>query len=192
MEITKSTVTKLVISGAPALDPITVVLEAPAPGQGKILIECWGKSWAASWGGMGERSINQFFCDMDEHYLAKNLSDISGDIVDADSIKQGALREIIILRRGRRVRSSVRPERMVRLGRDEITAKEARALWDEVEGARFGDDGWSNPDLMQRVFGTEWWYRLPSKPNPEYQYLCRIIRAVQQALKLSQLQPQAA
>lgn len=183
MNIEKSTVTKLLITGAPALDPITVFLEDIEPRRGKIIIECYGKSWSSYWGGMGSNTIAQFFCSMDEHYLAKNLSDIHADIVDGDSIKDGAFRQIIALRKGRMVRSRLSVDGYVRIGRNDITAEEARELWEEVEDASFGSDGWSDPSLMQKVFGDEWWYQLPTKPNADYQYLCRIIKAVQQALQ---------
>lgn len=184
MKIEKSTVTKLTITGAPALDPITVILEDIEPRRGKIIIECYGKSWSSYWGGMGERTIAQFFCSCDEHYIAKNLDQgIHASVVDADSIKDGALRHVIFLRRGRMIGSFGNPDRKHRVGRDEITKDEARDLWDEVDCADFGDDGFRQPELMQKVFGDEWWYRLPEKPNPDYQYLCRIINAVQQALQ---------
>lgn len=186
MKIEKSTVTKLTITGAPALDPITVFLEDIEPRRGRITIRCYDEAWTAYWGGMGDRTIAQFFCECDEHYIAKNLKQgIDSTIVDGDSITEGAFREIIAMRRGRTVRSFLNPERLVRMGRNEITAEEARELWDEVDSAEFADDGWSDPKLMQKVFGDEWWYRLPTKPNPDYQYLCRIIRAVQEGLAIS-------
>lgn len=52
LNVERSTVTKLVITGAPSLDPITVFLEDLAPKRGKITVSCWGKSWTAYWGGM--------------------------------------------------------------------------------------------------------------------------------------------
>lgn len=183
MKIETSTVTKLTITGAPALDPITVILEDIEPRKGKIIIECYGKSWSAYWGGMGDRTIAQFFCSMDEHYIAKNLDQgIDSSIVDSDSIKDGALRQVIAMRRGRMIKSFLMPGKLFRYGRDDITLDDARELWGEIEDADFGDDGWRQPDLMQRIFGDEWWCLTPTKPNPDYQYLCRIICAVQQAL----------
>lgn len=66
----RSTVTKLVITGAPSLDPITVFLEDLAPRKGKITVSCWGKSWTAYWGGMWDGlSIGQFFCELNTGYI---------------------------------------------------------------------------------------------------------------------------
>jgi len=38
-------------------------------------------------------------------------------------------------------------------------------------------------DFLEETFGTEWWYELPETTNPDYAYLCRIIKAVQAGLK---------
>ncbi len=53
-------------------------------------------------------------------------------------------------------------------------------MYDEAE---YMDHHTIDHDLMQRVFGDEWWYKLPKKPNPKYQYLCRIIAAAQEGVK---------
>lgn len=85
MKIEESQVRRLTISEVPSLDPIRVMLEDIGPGQGRINIECWGKSWANFFGGMGERTIAQFFVSCDEHYLAGKLGDsIEADIFDPD------------------------------------------------------------------------------------------------------------
>ncbi|MND66925.1 hypothetical protein D3C80_583300 [compost metagenome] len=52
MNIETSTVTKLLITGAESLDPISVYLEDFAPCKGKITVSCFDKTWHAHWGGM--------------------------------------------------------------------------------------------------------------------------------------------
>ncbi len=52
MKIETSTVTKLTITEVARLDPITVILEDIEPRKGKIIIECYGKSWSSYWGGL--------------------------------------------------------------------------------------------------------------------------------------------
>ncbi|WP_211440956.1 hypothetical protein [Collimonas humicola] len=166
MQIEKSIVAQITITGAERLDPIRVCLEDIAPNKGRITISCYTKSWTAYWGSMGERTIERFFCSCNEHYIAKNLDvGIDETIIDSESIKDGCKKRVITERRKR-----------------DISKDDARELCDEIEDAVVGDDGWSDPDLMQKVFGDEWWYALPTKPNPDYAYLCRIINAVQQAL----------
>ena len=66
LQVERSTVTKLVITGAPRLDPITVFLEdfgrrdcptEPDPNyqtaQGKVTINCWDNCWNAYRAGAG-------------------------------------------------------------------------------------------------------------------------------------------
>lgn len=70
LKVERSTVTKLVITGAPNLDLITVLLEDLAPCKGKITVSCWGKSWTAYWGGMWDGlNIGQFFCELNTSYI---------------------------------------------------------------------------------------------------------------------------
>lgn len=48
------------------------------------------------------------------------------------------------------------------------------------------DDPWNDYEFMAKMYGSDmydWSDKLPKKANPEYRYLCRIIAAVQQALK---------
>lgn len=41
-------------------------------------------------------------------------------------------------------------------------------------------------DLLAEFFGPEWWHEASTatEPNPEYAYLCRIIRAVRDGLAI--------
>lgn len=61
------------ISGAPALDPVTVVFRDEGPSRGGIIVECYGKAWAAFWGGMGSNTVRQFVATCDVEYLAEKL-----------------------------------------------------------------------------------------------------------------------
>lgn len=181
MKIYSSQVTKLTITEVPRLDPITVFAEDLGPHHGKITIECYGKSWSGSWKGMPGSSITDFVRSSSVDYLAGKMTDERDTITDADSIKDGARRQIIKMRRGE-VAISRLTGRIHRLGRDEITAAKARALWEYIDIANVGDDGSGDSKLMQEIFGDEWWLSLPTRQNPNHQYLCCIISAVQNAL----------
>lgn len=171
MKIEESQVRRLTISEVPSLDPIRVMLEDIGPGQGRINIECWGKSWANFFGGMGERTIAQFFVSCDEHYLAGKLGDsIEADIFDPDGLYERAVREII------------KERRKWFMGREE-----ARRKYDDAEQLRNIEteaDAWSKASTLVEYFGDDWHCALPTKPNPDYTYLCRIIKTVQDALKV--------
>ncbi|WP_375191852.1 hypothetical protein [Marinobacter sp.] len=171
MQVELSTVRKLsltdLMSEPHKLDPVSVILEDYEPGKGKIIIECYGQSWSAFWGGMGAKSVATFFCRCDEHYIASKLSGISGDIADYEALGILAREEVVCLRRD-----------------GELNKCEARDLFDQcyrLEEAENLDQ--LDRNLMREVFGDEWWHSIPSKPNPDYQYLCRIIKAVQAGIK---------
>ncbi|MGP4843359.1 hypothetical protein ACTXGQ_04440 [Marinobacter sp. 1Y8] len=171
MQVQLSTVQKLQLTqlqeASPfRLDPVTVILEDFELGKGKIIIECFGDSWSAFWLAMGKRDIATFFCRCDEHYIAKNLSGISCGIPDYSKLTETAKQEVCRLRRD-----------------GELTAEESRSLF--VDATQFADAesvGDLDGNAMRVIFGDDWWHAIPEKPNPDYQYLCRIIKAVQEGI----------
>lgn len=163
MKITKSSVVKIKIEEIEGLDSINVFLEDLGPRRGKITIDCYGKAWSAYWGGMGDRTISQFFCSCDEHYLAKNLSNINSEIDDYENLTIETKKEIIKKRKAH-----------------EVDIETAREWFDDAETI---DHDNIDQGLLQDVFGDEWWYCIPTKSNPDYEYLCRIIKTVKEAIK---------
>lgn len=69
MKIEKRQTETYLLSDLDALDPVTVSVTNYELGRGKITIECYGKSWSTYWGGMGERTIQQFFLRCDNPYI---------------------------------------------------------------------------------------------------------------------------
>lgn len=179
LQVEFSTVTKLVITGAPNLDPITVFLEDLAPCKGKITVSCWGKSWTAYWGSMWDGlSIGQFFCELNTNYIigyfdqAMSSRQFSGEAL-ANKVRRLVLKE----------------RRQFCYGSDE-----ARARFDEVEDLSESPSidhlHAVHSELMAKLFGDEWWHMTndSTEPNPDYIYLERVIRTVQKALCQEQLQ----
>jgi hypothetical protein len=179
LKVECSTVTKLVITGAPNLDPITVFLEDLAPCKGKITVSCWGKSWTAYWGGMWDGlNIGQFFCELNTSYIigyfdqAMRSRQFSGDAM--------ANKAQIALLKDRR--------------QGHLDQEVARELFDEAEDIREATSidylAGAHCPLMRKLFGDEWWHFADdaTEPNPDYDYLERIIQAVQQALRQEQQQ----
>lgn len=173
LQVERSTVTKLVITGAPNLDTITVFLEDLAPCKGKITVSCWGKSWTAYWGGMWDGlSIAQFFCKLNTGYIigyfdqAMNPRQFSGEALANKA-------QITVLKERRR---------------GELGQDEARELFTEAEDFRESPSidhlHAAHSELMTKLFGDEWWHLTndATESNPDYAYLERIIYAVQQAL----------
>lgn len=201
MKVEASTVTKLLISELERVDPVTVFLEDLGHStykrdddsqhisrQGKITIECYGESWSAYWGGMGDRLVAQFFTDCGVDYLSGCLmrgTSLRDTIFCGDKLEDEVKKTIIECRRRRG------SYQMVECG--SLDKEDARRLWGEADGFL---TGFSSPEglmhssqansLLNDLYGDEWHYdveRRCFKPNPQYQYLCRIIEAVQEALR---------
>lgn len=169
MKIVESHVRRLEISEVQGLDSIRVMLEDLAPGQGRINIECCGQSWANYWGGMGKKTIAKFFTTCGEHYLAGKLSSIPPSVFDPCGLKDALKREVITERRKGLISGE--------FARERFSTIEDLDIPETVDGC------WSISEIMTELLGEEWWYRLPEKENPDYAYLCRIIKTVQAALR---------
>ncbi|WP_417447222.1 hypothetical protein [Kangiella sp.] len=161
MKLEQATVRKIKISEVHGIDPIHVFLEDFEPGKGKITISCYDKSWHSYWGGMSDRTIDQFFISCDNHYLAKNLSCIRSSVNDYE-----ALAEKIKDYYGCDI--------------DFYVLDEMSALYgDQNDGEHWVRE---NIEIMEEVFGCDWYYDIPTKENPRYRYLCNIINTVKKAL----------
>lgn len=182
LKIERSTVTKLMITGAPSLDPITVFLEDLAPCKGKITVSCWGKSWTAYWGGMWDgHTVAQFFCELDTGYIIGYFDQtLRSRQFSGEALATKAKRTIL------------KERRLFCYDRDE-----ARELFEEAEDLRDSPSidhlHGAHDELMTKLFGDEWWHLADdaTEPNPDFAYLERIIHAVQQALRQEQQQEAA-
>lgn len=168
MQLSVTNTTKIVLTQLERLDPVTIYLDNPTPGRGKITIECFGKSWSSFWPAMGGRRVEEFFVSCDDEYLAGNLSTCRSHIpvTDQDEIC-AAVRQAIINQRLS----------------GELEKDEARRFWNEADSVTLTSDYCSAPELMTAAFGDEWWLCLPEKENPDYNYLVRIIQAVRDGLR---------
>lgn len=175
MKIKTSAVTKLKLSDLKGLDPVTVFAEDLGPNQGKILIECYGQSWSAYWGGMGCKSVAQFFCSCSADYLAERFGFRNAYATDFENLQDNLKKHVIQLRKTQ-----------------ETSKHQARHYWDDITTLVDQHSLESNDDLLHTIIGDEWWHGIPEHctNEHEYNYLCRIINAVQHALKTtSETQP---
>lgn len=178
MRVEQKQVTLLTITEAPNLDPIRVQTEDIEAGKGRITVSCWGKSWTTYWGGMGGKNkIADFFCRCNADYIIGNFAkELDSTRYSGDALVERAKKSIIARRRGRCLEYG------------SLDKAEAKELWRDVLIAdlHYNDSPRTLPnDLMTQLYGTEWWYEAEraTEPNPEYQYLTRIIEAVQAAFK---------
>jgi hypothetical protein len=180
VKVEKSLATKVVITGAPSLDPITVFIEDFEPGKGKITISIYGQSWTSYWGGMSGQDVATFINWCNADYLAGCLAPMMNSRkFDAEVLAAKAKKKIIERRRGRC------------LDFDSLEKEQARELFDGADHFVGHDTPYTlDDDTMSAIYGDDWRYYLSfdNAPNPEYDYLCRVIKAVQSALK----KPEAA
>ena len=200
LKVERSTVTKLVITGAPRLDPITVFLEdlgrrdCPTESdpnyqtaQGKITISCWDKSWNAYSGGMGPRTVAEFVVKCGWDYVLNCLDrGISSTRFSGDALHAFAKKCIVQRRRQQTGRHDWE------LG--ELSKDEARELWQDIDVLRSiesSNECWHQSELLTELFGEEWHYPLDGQAveeNHEFTYLRRVVEAVQHALRQEQQQ----
>ncbi|VVQ10776.1 hypothetical protein [Pseudomonas fluorescens] len=195
LKVERSTVTKLVITGAPRLDPITVFLEdfgrrdCPTESnpnyqtaQGKITINCWDNSWNAYWGGMGPHTVAEFVADCDWHYVLNCLDrGISPTVFSGDVLHTLAQKCIIQRRRQQTGRHDWE------LG--ELSKGEACELWSDIDvlsSIETINETWHHHKILAELFGEEWHYPVGDKAveeNHQFNYLRRVVEAVQDALR---------
>lgn len=166
MHIEKSTVNKLTISQK-GFDTLNVYIEDYELGKGQITITCFGEAWNNYWGAMADRTMSEFFSQVSTEYLATKMSHAPRKIKDYDGIKKVLFKEICERRKN-----------------SEFTEAYARELWNDVDYAEF-DERLIEEDLIYNILGEDWYEYLPTKTNPDYEYLCKIIEGVKIALKQS-------
>ena len=145
MNITESTIQKLVIRDIPSLDPVIVLIDDMGVGRGSITLCCYGKAWTMYGGALGDQTIVEFFCTAHDDYLAGKLSSIEKRIIDYDHVSRD-------------------------LGGIDVDVTTLLLHSREVA----------------ETYGADWYDALPMKDNPDYVYLRRIIRAVQDGLRQHQ------
>lgn len=167
VEVATAHVTALRLTGLDNLDPITVYLDNPEPGRGQITIRCWDTSWTAGWRGLSGRSVEKFFVAQNDHYLAKNLGSIPEEVTVEGEVLAKHLKGMVCgLRRSRK-----------------LSKGEARGIWDDCIGVEITEEYCRDHYILTVLLGGGWWHDLPTMPNPDYVYLCRIIQAVRDGLR---------
>lgn len=171
MKIDNSTVTKLMISEVPRLDPITVFLEDLGPNQGKMIVECYGRSWSAYWGGMGSKLV-PFLKAVSTDYVARRMYHGQTEIYDSEGMEEMLRKEIL------------KHRRQLNIGQSH-----ARDLWEELDYTDFEHPFHIRNELMVELIGDDWHVCLPEKAHPDFTYLCRIIDVVREAVATLQEKP---
>jgi hypothetical protein len=166
MKITKSQVTKIILSGLNGLDNVAVYLEDFAPGEGKLIITCFSSSWTYYWGHMGKQhNLSSFIRKASVDYLAgKLMNGAAEDVPDLDKTIAHA-KSIIINNR-----------KKLLIGKDD--ARELFNLASDQQELTIHANDW------EQIFGEEYWYHFQTSPSPDWVYLCKVVDAVKSGLDL--------
>ncbi|MDC5753598.1 hypothetical protein [Vibrio europaeus] len=174
MKIKQSTAIKLKLTDLDNLDPITVFVEDLSQGEGKITIECYGKSWSSYWGAMGGRTLSAFFVSCNDEYLVNNLApQMTKYEPDYDTFRQEMRLKVCEMRK------------------DDIISKDlARELYDVEEWDDYVTDNPYEPiknpcSICEREFDELDFdgFDVPEKMTTSYQYLMLIVGTVKEAFK---------
>jgi len=161
------------LDGCGRLDSIDIIVQNYRPGVGEMTIKCFGRSWTARWSAMSSRSVEEFVLSSDVWYLAKNFDQ---QLEAQQRVEDPDWEEIL------------KAKLIERRLEGDFAREEARSLWNELEEWPTDMDPEhidEDMEMVEKVAGyyCDWWELIPMEPNPKYEYLLRIISAVQQALK---------
>lgn len=172
MKVENSTVQKLKITDIGNLDVINVFFEDYALHKGKVTIESVGDAWSYFWCSTGCATIKEFFATAGEDYLVGKLKiGINSTVIDesAEALQLAAKKYILKERR-----------------QGYLSKHNAKVSWENID---YIDDSGvdANSSYLQDIFGDEWYYDLPQRPNVEYNHLLRIVKTIQQAIALEKV-----
>lgn len=71
--VVKAPPTVLEIPAGEGHDPITVIAFDAMPGQGKLIVQCWGDAWTCYFGDIGDRSLLEFVASTESDYLGSKF-----------------------------------------------------------------------------------------------------------------------
>lgn len=181
MQVNMRRVVNLTVSEVDDLDPIRITISSTHIGDGQITLECTGKLWSSRWYAMRDQTTASLFCSCNEHYLAKKLSDYPEWVIDYERI-ESMLQEDL----GERIQGVFAARRDHTINRDEI--QDCDPLVEKLVDFQPIKDELTlqeNSCIMQEIYGSGWYDKLPTKRNPEYSFLCKVILAVQYGLRVA-------
>lgn len=170
MRVEASTIQKLEISGADALDPVTCILQDLGRYRGSLTVTCFGRSWTHQWNNTGANSIAEFIAWQNAEHLAEALAPMMRQTVYDESLLVAYAKRVVVERR-----------LGISLDYDSLDKGDARRLYNACENLRGYGAFESLPSvLMTDLFGDEWFYAAghAQGPNPDFVYLTRISQAV--------------
>lgn len=174
MKVEQTNVVRLKLTDLEQLDPITIFIEDISPRQGKITIECYGKSWSTYFSGCGDNGLADFIVGLNTEYLVDRF-DVRLEKYEPDfDLYLEEMRQ-----------------KLIEMRKDQWISKGlARELYDVTDWSEYVTSNPYEPIknpcfLYEREFddlGFEG-FDVPERVSSDYAYLCRIVDAVKAGLK---------
>ena len=172
MHLQTTHLTKLTITEVPNLDPVDVIVEDLAPGEGRATIRCHGEVWTYFWGSL-TTPLAEFIGSKDTGYLLGKFT----PNMETSEIDRKALTEL------------VRAEIIRRRRCESLVKAQARSLW-PADGSLYSA---SEQDLFEYVCDVfnidDATYRIPRRSTDRATYVVRVIAAVRDALRIVSAPP---
>ena len=188
LSVVQSDIKELSITGVDKLDPITVILKDISKGKGKIIIECYGKSWSAYWGGMGSKTIAEFFSGSCPEYLIEYLAPHTKRFeFDSEAFRHEVKKAIL---RQRRLNWSERAVAREVYDLEDWAEYMPKHTYDEFTKPFdffMTDSDWK--EVVEEVLNE---ISIPERETTEFKYLLKIIGTVQLAIKEHVIKPEQA
>lgn len=179
LSVVQSEIKELIITGADNLDPITVILKDISKGKGKIIVECYGKSWSAYWGGMGNNTIAEFFSGCDSEYIIGYFSPhMKRFEFDAEAFRLEAQKAIVRHRRNNWSERAVAREVYDLEDWSEYMPEHTYDEFKKPCDFFMSDSKWKV--VIEEVLNE---IDIPECETSDFKYLSKIIHTVQLAIK---------
>lgn len=178
MRIEQSKVEAMTIYNAGGFDPILVCFNDLGDGRGRLLIECYGWTWATYWGAMGT-TVKDFVARCGVDYIANNLTNNQRRVtkVERDRL-EGIVRHVKIALASEKQPAALETSAAPGMARSQVIARARMAHWGQWpdvltsdvmfwEGERITRDEFAPAEKSACRCPTDW-CRLESDNGAEY------------------------
>lgn len=181
MNIERSTVEKMTISGIEHLDVIAVYTEDFGPARGKIIITIWDKSWVNGWSAMGENNtMKSFFVSCDNGYLFNKMCSDQSWEYDYDAYIPILKKAIIEARRCQSISEKRARECWLYVVRIELCGFDSTTLYHDdgyAEMLSYVYDGGNEVDVHDYISD------IPRVKSSDYLYFCQVADIVKDVFR---------
>lgn len=159
MKIESKQVTKHTITDIPGIaDPVHLMLEEEND-KGRLLVSCYDEAWVAFWNAMSGRTLVRVILASESDVIAERLFPHARHEEDLDGLLTLAI------------------EKATKLGDSELTTE-----LEDLELRGF-ESPWDHAQTFASALGECWYNQIPRKDCHKFEYLHKIVKGIQEALR---------